>query len=201
MTIEATITSQQSTQTSLPPTPTPIPLAALVNGEAITLDEFTGELARLQAALPITGTILASDPGAIVLDDLINQTLLAQSASQNGFTVDETMLNSRINALETQIGGSQMLAEWITTQGYSNEDFYKALKRSIGAAWMRDEIIAAVPETADQVHVRQILLPTVGEADEVYASLQSGTDFIELASQYAPITGGDLGWFPRELPG
>ena len=47
---------------------------------------------------------------------------------------------------------------------------------------MRDQIIAGVPETADQVHVRQILLPTAGEADEVYASLQSGTDFIELAS-------------------
>jgi peptidyl-prolyl cis-trans isomerase C len=197
MTIEPTITSQQPTQTPLLPTPTPIPLAVLVNGEAITLDEFTGELARLSAAMPITGTILASDPGAIVLDDLINQTLLAQSASQNGFIVDETMLNSRINALETQIGGSQMLTEWITTQGYSNEDFNKALKRSIEAAWMRDEIIAAVSETADQVHVRQILLPTTGEADEVYASLQSGTDFIELASQYAPITGGDLGWFPR----
>jgi len=197
MTSAPTITSPQPTQTFIPPTPTPIPLAAIVNGEAITLDEFNGELARLQAAAPITGTILASDPDAIVLDELINQTLLAQSATQNGFIVDETVLRSRIEALEAQLGGSQKLAEWKTTQGYSDEDFEKALKRSIEAAWMRDQIIAAVPENADQVHVRQILLPTEGEADEVYASLQSGTDFMELASQYAPITKGDLGWFPR----
>jgi peptidyl-prolyl cis-trans isomerase C len=197
MTNEPTITSPQPTQTFIPPTPTPIPFAAIVNGEAITLDEFTGELARLQAAAPITGTILASDPDAIVLDELINQTLLAQSATQNGFIVDETMLQSRIEALEAQLGGPQILAEWKTTQGYSDEGFEKALKRSIEAAWMRDQIIAAVPEDANQVHVRQILLPTKVEADEVYASLQSGTDFMELASQYAPITNGDLGWFPR----
>jgi peptidyl-prolyl cis-trans isomerase C len=197
MTNEPTVTSQLPTQTSIPPTPTPIPLAASVNGEPITLEEFSGELSRLQAAVPITGTILASDSETIVLDELINQILLAQSATQNGFNVDETMLQSRIEALEIQLGGSEMLAEWITTQGYSNEDFEKALKRSIGAAWMRDQIIAAVPETADQVHVKQILLLSAGEANEVLDSLKSGTDFMELASQYAPITEGDLGWFPR----
>jgi peptidyl-prolyl cis-trans isomerase C len=197
ITIGPTSTSVLPTQTSLPPTPTPIPLAALVNDEPITLDEFNGELVRLQAAMPITGTILASNPGAIVLDDLINQTLLAQSATQNGFIVDETMLKARIEALETQLGGSQQLVEWKATHGYSNEDFKKALKRSIEAAWMRDQIIAAVPESADQVHVKQILLPSAGKADEVYAALQSGTDFMKLASQYAPITEVDLGWFPR----
>ena len=197
ITIGPTSTFVLPTQTTLPPSPTPVPLAALVNDEPITMDEFNGELTRLQSAKPITGTILASDPGAIVLDDLINQTLLAQSATQNGFIVDETMLQSRIEALETQLGGSQLLVEWMATQGYSNEDFNKVLRRSIEAAWMRDQIIAAVPESADQVHVQQILLPSAGEADEVYAALQSGTDFMTLASQYAPMTGGDLGWFPR----
>jgi peptidyl-prolyl cis-trans isomerase C len=31
----------------------------------------------------------------------------------------------------------------------------------------------------------------------VYASLQSGKDFLEVASSYDPVTEGDLGWFPR----
>jgi peptidyl-prolyl cis-trans isomerase C len=194
----ATVTPEPS-QTPIPPTPTPtpIPLAAIVNGETITLDEFLGELTRFQAASPVTGTNLASDPSTIVLDELINQTLLAQSAAQNGFIVDETMLQSRIDSLESQLGGSQALEEWKTNHGYSNEDLEKALKRSVGAAWMRDQIMATVPETADEVHVKQILLPTATQADEVYASLQSGSDFLELATSYDPTTGGELGWFPR----
>ena len=197
VTAEPTLVSPEPSLTPIPPTPTPIPLAAIVNGEAITLDEFIGELTRFQAVLPITGTNLASDPSAIVLDELINQTLLAQSAAQNGFIMDETMLQSKINALETQLGGTQALEDWKTTHGYSSEDFEQALKRSVGAAWMRDQIIATVPETADEVHVQQILLPTAVQADEVYTTLQSGADFLELATKYDPTTGGDLGWFPR----
>jgi peptidyl-prolyl cis-trans isomerase C len=197
VTAEPTLVSPEPSQTPIPPTPTPIPLAAIVNGEAITLDEFMGELTRFQAVLPITGTNLASDPSAIVLDELINQTLLAQSAAQNGFIMDETMLQSKINALETQLGGTQVLEDWKTAHGYSSEDFEQALKRSVGAAWMRDQIIATVPETADEVHVQQILLPTAVQADEVYTTLQSGADFLELATKYDPTTGGDLGWFPR----
>jgi peptidyl-prolyl cis-trans isomerase C len=194
---ESAVTSPAPTQTPDPPTATPIPLAAIVNGEGITMDEFTEELTRFKAAIPITGTNLASDPSAIVLDELINQTLLAQSAVQNGFIVDETMLQSKIDSLETQLGGSQALENWIATHDYSSEDFEQALKRAIGAAWMRDQIIAAVPETADQVHVRQILLPSMGLADEVYASLQTGANFTDLATLYDPAAGGDLGWFPR----
>jgi peptidyl-prolyl cis-trans isomerase C len=89
------------------------------------------------------------------------------------------------------------LENWITNHNYSSEEFEQALKRAIGAAWMRDQIIAAVPETADQVHVRQILLPSMGLADEVYASLQTGANFTDLATLYDPVAGGDLGWFPR----
>ena len=197
VTLESTLGTPEPSQTPIPPTPTPIPLAAIVNGEVITLEEFEGELARYQAVSAITGTILASDSSAIVLDEMINQTLLAQSAAQNGFIVDETIIQNRIRALETQLGSPQALEDWKTTHGYTSKDFEQALKRSVGAAWMRDQIITAVPETAEEVHVRQILLPTAAQADEVYASLQSGADFLEQAKKYDPMIGGDLGWFPR----
>ena len=91
--------------------------------------------------------------------------------------MDEALVQSRIDALATQLGSLQALEDWQATHGYTVEDFDSALKRSISAAWMRDQIIAAVPETADQVHVLQILLPTQAEADQVVASLQSGKDF------------------------
>jgi peptidyl-prolyl cis-trans isomerase C len=185
--------------TPIPPTETstPIPLAAIVNGESITLDEFMEELNRFQVASTITGTNLASDTNTIVLDELIDQTLLAQSAAQDGFVVDDTMLQAKISSLESQLDGADALEQWKTAQGYTDDSFLKALKRSTEAAWMRDQIISAVPETADEVYIKQILLPTETEADQVYASLQSGTDFQELAAKYDPLTEGDLGWFPR----
>jgi peptidyl-prolyl cis-trans isomerase C len=199
VTTETTLVSPEPTQTPKPPTPspTPIQLAAIINGEEITLDEFMSELSRFQAATAITGTNLASDPNTIVLNELIDQTLLAQSAVENGFMMDETVLQSRIEVLETQLGGSQALEDWKTAHGYSSGDFERVLMRSIEAAWMRDQIIGTVPETAEEVHVRQILSPSIEQAEEVYASLQSGKDFLELAMRYDPATGGDLGWFPR----
>jgi peptidyl-prolyl cis-trans isomerase C len=158
---------------------------------------FQAELARYEAATTITGTILASDTNTIVMDELVDQTLLAQAAAENGFLVDEIMVQSRIGAIQTQIGGSQALEDWISGHGYTRDEFMQALRRSVGAAWMRDQVIAAVPETGDEVHAMQILLSTAGEAEEAYASLQSGEDFYELAVIYDPLTGGDLGWFPR----
>lgn len=197
VTTEIAGVSPEPSRTPVPPTSTPIPLAAVVNGEPITLAEFQAELNRFQASVTITGTNLASDAETIVLTELIDQILLAQSAAENDFNVDDTMLQSRIEALETGLGSKQALDEWKDTHGYSDEDFQQALRRSIGAAWMRDQIIAAVPETMDQVRVIQILLYSAAEADELYKTLQSGADFRELAAEYDPVTGGDLGWFPR----
>jgi len=183
--------------TPVPPTSTPVPLAALVNGEPITLAEYQAELARFQASSAGTGTNLATDPDTIVLNELIEQLLLSQAAAENGFIVDESLLQSRIDILEAQLGGPSALADWALSHGYTDDDFKLALKRSIAAAWMRDQIAAAVPETADQAHVLQILLYNSNQADQVYALLQSGQEFPDLAASYDPITGGDLGWFPR----
>jgi peptidyl-prolyl cis-trans isomerase C len=198
------LSTPSATYTPLPtstpePTPTPEPLAALVNDEPLTLAEFQSELARYQASQAATGTNLATDGDAqqIVLDDLVDQMLLAQAARSSGYTVDDAALQARIDALVTQLGGQEALSAWMLEQGYSEADFRQALRRSIEAAWMRDQIINAVPDTAEQVHARQILLYNSDEANQVYALLQSGSDFAELATQYDPLADGDLGWFPR----
>jgi peptidyl-prolyl cis-trans isomerase C len=192
-----TVSTSEPTVTPVPPTATPVPLAAVVNGEGIRLDEYQAELAQFQASTTITGTKLATDTNTVVLNELVDQTLLAQAAAEDGYSVDDTLLQSRISALESQLGGAQALKDWQSAHGYTEDTFTLALKRSIGAAWMRDHIATAVPETADEVHVQQILLPTKAQADEVYASLQTGKDFQQAASKYDPLTNGDLGWFPR----
>jgi len=194
----ATPTPAIPTDTPLPPTPTPPPLAATVNGEWITEEEFQAEVERYRAAQQSLGNdVSTGDAARVVLDDMITQVLLAQGARKAGFEITEADLRARVNALASQIGGADALVSWQSEHGYTNESFQSALKRSAEAAWMRDKIITAVPGTAEQVHAQQILLYNEDAARTVADQLSAGADFKELAVLYDPDTGGDLGWFPR----
>ena len=194
-----TPTIQAATSTPLQPEPTQtsIPLAAEVNGDGIPLAEYQTGLAQLQAAQMKLGR--SDSPEAQrqkVLDDLIVSTLLAQAAFQAGYKISESELDQRIARLAQESGGESALAAWKSSQGFTPETFRQSLKRSLAANWQRDQIFAAVPQTADQVHARQILVYNKEDADHALGKLIPGIDFATLAYQYDPVTGGDLGWFP-----
>lgn len=181
-----------------PPTATPPPSAAVVNGEYITIAEFQAELARFQSAQTELGnTISDEDVNRIVLEDLIAQVLLSQAAREANFNITESELQSRMDALAADIGGTEMLATWISANGYDEASFRLALKRSIEAAWMRDKIIADVPVEMEQIHLRQILTYNEADAQSVLQQLTAGADFDELAALYDPVTRGELGWVPQ----
>lgn len=188
----------QATSTPEPPTATPEPMALTVNGEGITVVDFDAEVARYIAAQAALGTpVSPADAASLVIEDLIAQLLLAQAARANGFTLDDTALQSRIDSLAAQIGGQQVLSQWESEHGYSEQAFRSALRRAAEAAWMRDKIITALPSTVEQVHVQQILLYNEGTAQSFLAQLNGGADFDELALEADPLTRGDLGWVPR----
>lgn len=176
------------------PSATPAPLAVRVNQGGVTLVEYQAELERFKQA---AGREIDEADRQVVLDELINQTLLAQAAIESGFTLDEAGLQARIDQLVDQTGGAAALSEWMQANGYSEADFRQGLARGISAAWMRDQIISKVPETAEQVHARQILLRTTDEANQALARLQAGEKFETLAKEADPIAAGELGWFPR----
>ena len=187
------------TATPAPPTATPEPMAAMVNGQGITAAEFQAQVAQYKAAQTSLGkTVTDVDASKAVLEDLIAQELLAQGAEGAGFQLSDSALKSKVDALQTQTGDADKLSKWETDHGYGTPaSFLAALKRSAEAAWMRDKIVTAVPKTADQVHVQQILLYNEGDANAVLEQLKIGGDFNALAAQYDPNTRGDLGWFPK----
>jgi len=192
-TIVVTLSNPAVTLTATPfaPSATSIPLAARVNGQEISLEEYETELARFRAT---SGTGLATYGEEIVLKDLIDQVLLAQVALESGFEINDALYQTRIEALGLN---DQELADWMATYGYTEAVFRQAMERSIAGAWMRDQIISAVPETAEQVHARQFLLYNQEEANDIYDQLETGADFETLIAEYEPLTLGDLGWFPR----
>jgi parvulin-like peptidyl-prolyl isomerase len=181
-----------------PPTPTPPPSAAVVNGEYITIAEFEAELVRFKAAQTALGlTFTDEDANKAVLEDMVAQVLLSQAARKENFAVTEADLQLRIDALVSQLGSVDALTQWQSAHGYDDASFRVALKRSIEAAWMRDKIIAAVPTSTEQIHLRQILTYNEADAQTALQELSAGTDFDELAVRYDPVTGGELGWVPQ----
>jgi peptidyl-prolyl cis-trans isomerase C len=186
------------TSTPAPPTATPPPSVATVNGEYITSVEFQAELARYKSAQTRLGIIVSDEEAnKTVLEDMISQVMLAQAARDAGFEMTDADLQSRVDALASQIGGAEKLTQWQSTHGYDDASFHRALKRAAEAAWMRDKIIADVPTVMEQIHVRQILTYNEADANSALQQLKDGADFDELAATYDPVTLGELGWVPR----
>ena len=175
-----------------------MPLALTVNGEGIAAADFDREVARYQAELAALGqTVRLAEAAQAVCSELIDELLLAQGAAENGFVVDDAMLQARLDKLATQLGGQEALRTWQATHGYREDEFRAILRRQIAAAWMRDQIAGRVPFTAEQVHVQQIFLTSEAEAQAVLKRLDGGVPFQEIAREYDPLTGGELGWFAR----
>ena len=193
-----TPTLASATQTPPPPTATSVPAAATVNGEVISLEEFNAELLRFQDAESALGkTIPVKEAGERVLNDLIDQVLLAEGAREAAYLLEDAEVEARFDALAEEVGGEENLSTWLASHHYTRDSFIQSLRRTIEAAWMRDNILANLPSTAEEVHAQQILLYNRETAEDVQSKLEAGTDFGDLASAYDPKTNGELGWFPR----
>lgn len=188
------------TSTPEPPTPTPLPLAVRFSGGGILLSDYEDEIQRQQAADTALGLQTPAEQiSQQVLDDLIGQTLLADAAFTAGFQISDEDLQARIDALAEQLGGAQALADWQAANLYTPESFATTLRRQVAALWQRDQILAGVPTTAEQVHARQILVRQQDTAETILRQVNAGSNFATLVWEYDPLTGGDLGWFSRGM--
>ena len=187
------------TQTSPPPTSTPIPMVVIINGQGITFEEYEAELNRYLTALESDTLVDPFDAETIVLEDLISQTLLMQGADENGFDLSDDDLETRLEELILEAGGEAEFNQWLELSGYDLESLKLSLARSIKAAWMRDQILAGVPRISPHVNLRQIFFLDSGQADQVLRELESGRDFATTAAEIDPLTGGELGWVPRNF--
>ncbi len=189
-----------ATPTGVPstPTPTPQPLALRVNGEEIALADYNVQVQQLQsAAQKLEMTLTPEEERQRVLDTLVDETLLAQHAASQGMQVSEADVLARLEMLTAEIGGADAMSKWQAEMGYDAASFQRELQRAMLASAARDAIIATVPQAAEQVHARQILVLNEATANSALSQLKVGGDFTTLAFAYDPLAGGDLGWFPR----
>lgn len=181
------------------PTVPPVPLALRIDGEGISQAEFDASLAQLKQAEESSGAQATDeDRRKQVTAAFVDEALLARAAREAGHTLEDAALDERIAQIAAQRGGETGLNDWLAANGYTLESFRAALRRSLEAAWQRDQILNAVPLTAEQVHARQILVLTEAAARQVESQVKTaGANFATYAFGYDLSTGGDLGWFPR----
>ncbi|MGB2896482.1 MAG: peptidylprolyl isomerase [Anaerolineales bacterium] len=190
--------------TPMPPTPTPQPLAANVNGEGILLELFELEVIRFEYSKTDSGIDLAtlSAYRSALLESMIDLVLLGQGARANGYKIEETEIEDRLNRMVESAGDWGEFELWMELNGYTQETLRTAMVKEIEAAWMVAFLADQVDDAADQVHARHILVSSEAEAEGLRAQLQDGVDFSLLARQYSidassRAAGGDLGWFPQ----
>jgi len=190
-----TITHVPSTPTPEPPTPTLIPAAAVINGERIPLTWFESELSHYKQAQEALGQPVEDEALAreIVLNELIDQFLLAQAAQEASYSPSEAEVQEKLDQLTQEVD----LQAWMTEWGYTEQELFDTLLVQMKATFQRDAIAEAVPESMEQVELRQIFAYTQEGAESALISLNSGRDFKEIAFIYDPTTGGYLGWVPQ----
>jgi parvulin-like peptidyl-prolyl isomerase len=199
-------TATEVVPTPIPPTPTPSePLAALVNGQPITLAAYEKELARYEQAqeeLGIAPGESGPDYRGVVLDALIETELIAQAAEAMGVSITPEMIDSRLVELEEASGGPENFAAWLETNQWTAEEFRAALASEMLTEATVSQVTADVPTTAEQVNARYLQVDDQQMAQSLLDQAQSGADFAALAREYSldRVTGengGDLGYFAR----
>ena len=135
-----------------------------------------------------------------VLDLMIEQLLIEQAAAEQGVTVTDEELQVTIDSLRDEIG-EKAFNDWLENEGMTLEQMRERLRSDMIATKMANIIAESVPQTADHVHARHILVETRAEAEQILSQLQAGGDFATLARTYSNDVstrdvGGDLGFFP-----
>jgi parvulin-like peptidyl-prolyl isomerase len=221
---EPTLAMPTAVETAVPtaveaasPTPATVPtseqpLAARVNGQPILLADYEKQVAQFEAVLSDQELDLSGEEGQAalaqirrqVLEAMINQLLTEQAAAREGIAISDEELEARVQADIQAVGDESQFDQWLADNNLTREDYRAILRSELIYGAMFERVTASVPTSAEQVHVRYILLESEEEAHNVLAQIQAGGDFAALAQEFSRDestreSGGDRGWFPQGL--
>lgn len=192
LTLGAVAACGQQTQVQAPTSTIDSATAALVNGEPIFMIDVELE-AVAQGQIEPNSDFGPNHPEFHqVLEQLIDQRLLAQEAELRSLDQDSTA------ARRLEAGRERLLGNILVESLVANEVTEAAIDR------MYEEQVK-LQQLDDEVRLRQILVGSQTEALQIAAELETGRDFTEAALEYSQdvrtrLEGGDLGWVsPNDL--
>ncbi len=197
-------------------------VAAVVNGEVISLAELNKRFlpVKLQYSQSLPPQVEQSLPRLQqeFLQKLIDEKLLLQQANKQGLTVDKAELAAYINNISSpppdQNADRQQKNRILDNEGWLQELQQELIIRKLIRQELAADILVTDEETRtyyethpaefqqpEQVRVRQIMVETEWEAEEIRKEIKRGKSFAKLAEakSLSPdgAKGGDLGYFSR----
>lgn len=167
--------------------------AAIVNGDSIFFEDV--ELEAIAQGIIAPGEILAQDHERyqVILDQLIDQRLLAQEAIKRNLDLDK-LARHRLAVVRERILGN-LLVESIVEKDVTEEAIQAMFSEQTRLQQLEDEVRISLITVADK-----------NTADTVIREFRGGAEFSALAFKYSTdpdsrIRGGDLGFLaPAEQP-
>ena len=168
-------------------------VAALVNGEPIYVMDV--ELEATVQGLIEPGDVLepGDDHYDSVLEQLVDQKLLAQEALRRQLELDDVARHRLQSARERILGN--VLIETLVSEEVGDAEIRRMYEEQI-----------ELKELGEEVLIRHILLDSRARANEILARLQAGEDFEKMAYDHSIdrntfLEGGRLGYrVPGDLP-
>ncbi len=196
-------TTAETAETAAPPAPSPTPtpaLAALVNQQPITLEEYERELVRYEQTQAELNVPLEENYQNRVLLALVEQVIIQQAAAANQIIITPEMVQARITQLIQEAGGQENFQAWLQISHLSFEEFFERLADEMLTEQVVSLVTAGVPHAVEQVRARHIEVADPVLAQSLLEQLRAGADFATMVQAHstnpstAPI-GGDLGFF------
>lgn len=188
------------------------PLAARVNGQPIYLATYAKQVAQIEHAYAEQGVDLSSVAGQQlvsqshrnILESLIDQVIIEQQAARLGIAISEEELKAKVRDSIGQAQNQAQFEAWLVANNLTLEEFESTLRSQLITKRVFSHLTGDVPDVAEQIHVRQILVADRETALAIIRQLKNGAEFGVLAREHSldensRIDGGDLGWLPRGL--
>ena len=197
--------------------------AAKVNGQVITTTELNTQLDQLKKQYPqmfqgsdAEGRLL--DFKERLLENLVNQDLIAQAAKQKGITVSDDDVNKQIDQLKAGFKDETQFEAALKSAGMTTDSLKSQIQNQLITQKLVESLSASQAVTDAEIatyynanksqffqkpakRAEHILFKPSDKAtaEKVLKQIQAGADFGALARKYSIDTasaskGGDLGW-------
>lgn len=143
---------------------------------------------------------------AAVTEQLVEEEVLRRFAPELGVSASEEEVHKEI-ARRLGIKPDEKLFDVLFQQelersGLSEEEYRQMSEAAVLRQKVRSKLAEDLPQSAESVRYRQILVSDQDAADEIVQKLEEGEDFAQLAQERSldirtRDAGGDVGWVPR----
>lgn len=198
-------------------------VAARVNGEEISVDELNKQVDQLKKQYPqmfegADGEGRLLDFKQRLLDNLINQKLVAQAANDKGIEVSDADIEKQIKQLKAGFQDEEQFEQAISSAGMTTDSLESQIREQLLTQKLIESLAADDKASAEEVkayyeknksqffqkeakRASHILFKPEDEklAKQALKELEEGGEFSSLAKKYSVDTataakGGDLGW-------